>query len=80
MIILVEFKVLNFISIAPGPGSYRLPSDFGQYDEINPKKHRELLSKGTDRTKAEGWWFDDFFLLKHKYWIKINLVMILSGY
>ena len=22
----------NIYNIAPGPGSYRLPSDFGQYD------------------------------------------------
>ena len=34
----VQSKYL--INIAPGPGSYRLPSDFGQYDELNHSQTR----------------------------------------
>ena len=33
-----QSKWLN--NVAPGPGSYRLPSDFGQYDETTPQKTR----------------------------------------
>ena len=28
--------------VAPGPGSYRQPSDFGQYDDINPKMQQSF--------------------------------------
>lgn len=39
-----EDPKVNFIYIiAPGPGSYRLPSDFGHYDENALKAH---FSKG----------------------------------
>ena len=43
-----QSKIFN--NKAPGPGSYRLPSDFGQYDEIT-NSNRELVSKRTERTK-----------------------------
>jgi hypothetical protein len=29
-----DLKVIFNVNSAPGPGTYRLPSDFGQYDEI----------------------------------------------
>ena len=30
-----DLKVDLYFILAPGPGSYRLPSDFGQYDELS---------------------------------------------
>lgn len=33
-----DHKVSIFFNTAPGPGSYRLPSDFGQYDEFLPNQ------------------------------------------
>jgi hypothetical protein len=32
-------KVYNVFDIAPGPGNYRLPSDFGMYDHREDCKH-----------------------------------------
>ena len=40
-----EFKVqLYYYIIAPGPGTYRRPSDFGHYDEIIDQ--RQICSSG----------------------------------
>lgn len=48
-------------SFTPGPGSYRSPSDFGQYDVLKPRvthssmsqrEHLKNTSAGTDRTKG----------------------------
>jgi len=33
---LKDHKVFYRLILAPGPGTYRLPSDFGQYDNIEP--------------------------------------------
>ena len=49
----------NQLNIAPGPGSYRSPSDFGQYDEKKDMRastsysnnRMKNMSKNTDRTK-----------------------------
>lgn len=42
-------KVIFYIISAPGPGTYRLPSDFGQYDELI---HSPAVSKGGDFGKT----------------------------
>jgi hypothetical protein len=41
-------KVIIEINLAPGPGTYRLQSDFGHYDEIL----RPTMSKGSDMIKT----------------------------
>lgn len=47
-----DHKVLNILNLAPGPGSYRLPSDFGQYDEaLHPSMVKSEMIK-TGRTTS----------------------------
>jgi hypothetical protein len=41
-------KVIIKINLAPGPGTYRLQSDFGHYDETL----RPTMSKGSDMIKT----------------------------
>jgi hypothetical protein len=38
---------IYLFNIAPGPGSYRIPSDFGHYDEKFESTKRISASKGT---------------------------------
>lgn len=40
-------KSNNLFYLAPGPGSYRAPSDFGQYDEKVDIPRRLSVTKGT---------------------------------
>ena len=53
---LEDHKVNIFLNKAPGPGSYRLPSDFGQYDEFLPNQSMINSKQGdlikTGRTSA----------------------------
>ena len=37
------------IDLAPGPGNYRLPSDFGQYDEI--QMNNSMMVRSTARSR-----------------------------
>lgn len=46
-------KSNNLFYLAPGPGSYRAPSDFGQYDEKVDIPRRLSVTKGTERTRDE---------------------------
>ena len=36
----------------PGPGMYRLPSDFGYYDINKRKKHNPIKNKKKKRSKS----------------------------
>jgi len=51
-----DLKVIFNIILAPGPGTYRLPSDFGHYDNIEVM--RTSFSKGdfekTGRTNSSS--------------------------
>lgn len=50
-----DHKVKFNVILAPGPGTYRLPSDFGQYDELLRPLNMsttELVKTTTGRTSA----------------------------
>lgn len=51
MRIISEFYVQFLLCVAPGPGVYRLPSDFGHYDELPISGRSSLMGRTTARSK-----------------------------
>lgn len=73
-----SFSIVLY-NIAPGPGSYRAPSEFGQYDikkdirisSANTGERGQNISSKTDRTKAtQNWFWKEFAIY---YWILFHL-------